>query len=180
MEYKVSGNLGIGCGEATLPELFQAHVILDILCADTEAISETFVELYKKGLSLRDIAKHTGKCKTMVRSHLLKAGIDLRPKEPTSVHQSWREPGKQRIRPYYGFCYFQGKVVPDPREYDNLLLIHRLWRQGNNPNRIADTLNKKKVLGRKSAGWNRNSVVLVLKRFEQGIISIKGDQYELR
>ncbi len=157
----------------------QPHVILSIFCSEVEAISETFVELYKKGLSLSEVAKQTGKCKTMVRSHLLKAGIDLRPKEPTPVHESWREPGKQRIRPYYGFCYFQGKVVPDPREYDNLLVIHRLWRSGTNPNRIADTLNKKKVPGRNSAGWNRNSVVLILKRFEQRIISIKGDQYEL-
>ena len=115
----------------------------------------------------------------MVRRHLLKAGIDLRPKEPTPVHQSWREPGKQRIRPYYGFCYFQGKVVPDLREYDNLLVIHRLWQAGANLNRIADTLNAKKIPGRNAPVWNRNSVVLVLKRFKQGIICIKGDQYEL-
>ena len=96
------------------------------------------------------------------------------------MHESWGETGKQRVRPYYGFCYFQGKIVPDPREYDNLLVIHRLWKSGMNPNRIADTLNEKKILGRNAPTWNRNSVVLVLKRFEQGIISIKGDQYELR
>jgi len=136
--------------------------------------------LYKKGLSLPDIAKQTGKAKSTVRAALLKAGIELRPKASLPVQATWREPGKRNIRPYYGFCYFQGRVVPDPREYENLLLIHRLWKQDTNPNRIAEILNAKKIPARSASLWNRNSVVLILERFEIGIISIKGDEYELR
>jgi hypothetical protein len=48
------------------------------------------------------------------------------------------------------------------------------------PGRIADTLNVKKILERNAKSWHRNSVVLILKRFEQKIISIDGDKYELR
>ena len=163
-----------------LPERRQAHRIIEISDAEKQRISETIVEMYRKGHSLPDIAKLLGKAKDTVRTALLKAGIELRPSVALPVHATWRDPGKRNIRPYYGFCYFQGRVAPDPREYDNLLLIHRLWKKGTNPNRIADMLNEKRIPGRSASSWNRNSVVLILKRFEDGIISIKGDQYELR
>lgn len=175
-----SGDVRNGSPDRTLPETLQAHKIIAFFDADSEGISENFVQLYQKGLSLREIAKQTGKAKSTVRDALLKAGIELRPKTAPPVHSSWRGSGRRGVRPYYGFCYFQGRVVPDPREYDNLVLIHRLWRSGANPNRIAATLNAKKVPARSAAAWNRNSVVLILKRFEQSIISIKGDHYELR
>lgn len=160
-------------------EHFQVHEIFDLPENPRVALSDEFAHLYRKGCSLPEIAKQTGRSKDMVRSALLRAGIDLRPKVALPVHMTWREPGKRNIRPYYGFCYFQGRVVPDPREYENLLLIHRLWKAKTNPNRIATLLNTKKIPARNASTWNRNSVVLVLQRFEQAIISIKGEKYEL-
>jgi hypothetical protein len=96
------------------------------------------------------------------------------------VHTAWREGGKRNIRPYFGFRYFQGAIVADQNEFEHLLFIHRLWKQGLNPNAIANKLNDKKVSARSASSWNRNSVVLILNRFEEKKIVIKGAKYELR
>ncbi len=90
------------------------------------------------------------------------------------------EGGKTNIRPPYGFCYFQGQVLPDQNEYENLILICRLWKADTNPNRISDLLNKKKAAPRIAKFWNRNSVVNILTRFEQKQIVLEGGELELR
>lgn len=104
----------------------------------------------------------------------------MRPNQAVPPATTWRSVGKRNIRPPYGFCYFQGKVVPDQREFPHLLLIHRLWKDRVNPNAIAEHLNAKKIAPRKASAWNRNSVVNILVRFKSKKIILKGDQYELR
>lgn len=134
-----------------------------------------------KGQSLTDISRQTGKAKDTVRNTLLKAGIELRPSTSLPTSKASRKFGKGKIRPYYGFCYFQGKIVPDPREFENLQLIHNLWLSGANPNRIAEILSAKKIPARSASKWNRNSVVNIITRFEKKqIILSKGGKYELR
>ncbi len=132
---------------------------------DQLGISKNFAELYRLGHSIPEISRLTGVTKTTIRDSIVCAS-----KTYLLVSKD----------PYYGFCYFQGKIVPDPREYENLLFIHRMWRAGTNPNRVATKLNAKRIAARSASAWNRNSVVLILERFEKGIISIKGDKYELR
>jgi len=115
-----------------------------------------------------------------VREILIKGGVEFRPKATTSIAEALRDSGKRNIHPYFGFCYFQGKLVPDQCEYVNLNTIYNLWKKGLNPNAIADHLNAKKILPRSASMWNRNSVVNILKRFESGIISLKGGHLEIR
>jgi len=171
----------IGSQFATLPEPLQAHKKTELSGAERLRISQFFVELYEKGLSLTDISRQTGKAKNTIRNALLRAGIELRPNISVPVAKALRESGKRNIRPYYGFCYFQGCITPDPREFENLVLIHRLWSSGTNPNRIADILNAKKIPARSASRWNRNSVVNIITRFEnKQIILTKGGKYELR
>ena len=95
-------------------------------------------------MSLADIARQTGKSKDAIREILHRAGIELRSNVSVPFSKATSD-SKKNIRPYYGFYYFQGKVTPDPREFENLVLIHRLWSADNNPNRIADMLNEKKI-----------------------------------
>ncbi len=175
-----SNSLTNGSQTLTSPELLQVHKKIELSGAEQTRISETFVELYRQGLSLTDIAKQTGKAKTSIRSHLLRAGIDLRSRVSVPVQTVIKEPGKRNIRPYFGFCYFQGKIVADPREYDHLLLINSLWKSGLNPNAIANRLNEKKIPARSATIWNRNSVVNILERFENGLIVSRGGQLELK
>lgn len=129
---------------------------------------------------MADISKQTGKAKSVIRDNLVKAGVELREKVAVPISKMKAEKGKTSIRPPYGFCYFQGSIVPDPKEYENLMLIYRLWKLNTNPNRISDTLNEKKIRPRTAKLWNRNSIVNILTRFEQKQIAFKGGQLELR
>lgn len=137
------------------------------------------MELYKNGHSLSEISKLTGKAKSAIRDSLIKSGIEFRQKSYPSIDLS-KSNGKTNIQPPYGFCYFQGQLVPDQKEYGHLMLIYNLWKQEANPNRIAEVLNEKKVMSRFSRAWNRNSVVNILNRFKENKIILKGGKLELR
>jgi hypothetical protein len=155
------------------------HKNIEISGAEKLRINAHIVDLYETGLSINEIRKQIGKPKTTIRSILVQSGIELRSSVPLPFKRARRESGKGSIRPYYGFCYFQGQVVADQREYENLLLIHRLWKKGANPNSIANQLNAKMIPARRASHWNRNSVVKIIKRFEDGLVALKGGQLEL-
>lgn len=158
----------------------QVHKKIELSSFDPQVISETYVELYRKGLSLSDISKQTGKSKSVIRRNLSRAGIELRSNIAISISKMKAEAGKTNIRPSYGFCYFQGQIVPDQNEYENLMLVYQMWKADTNPNRISDLLNEKKVAPRIAKFWNRNSIVNIITRFEQKQIILKGGQLELR
>ena len=61
-----------------------------------------------------------------------------------------------------------GGIVPDSREHGKPLLIRKLLKSESNPNRIANIPDEKKIKPRIASGWNRNSVVNILARFENG------------
>jgi len=154
-----------------LPEHLQIHKKIELSSFDPQVISETYSELYRKGLSLADISKQTGKSKSVIQRSLTRAGIELRSNVAAPISAIKAECGKTNIRPPYGFCYFQGQIVPDQNEYENLILIYRMWKADTNPNRISDQLNEKKVAPRIAKFWNRNSIVNILTRFEQKKLS---------
>ncbi|MBL7545131.1 MAG: recombinase family protein [Bdellovibrionaceae bacterium] len=169
-----------GSESQSLPEFYQPHKKIDLFHVQRQAIYLEFAELYKNGLSLSDIAKQTGKSKSVIRASLLRDGIELRGNvaPPAAILKSLS--GKSNTQPPYGFCYFQGKVVPDQKEYENLIFIYQLWKSGTNPNRIADRLTEKKIQPRLAKSWNRNSVINILNRFENKQIILKGGHLELR
>ena len=158
----------------------QIHKKIELSSFDPQVISETFAQLYNKGLSLKDISQQTGKAKSVIRENLARAGIELRSNVAIPISKMKSEGGKTNIRPPYGFCYFQGQIVPDQNEYENLMLVYRMWKADTNPNRISDLLNEKKVAPRIAKFWNRNSIVNIITRFEQKQIVLKGGQLELR
>ncbi len=143
-------------------------------------ISETFAQLYNKGFSLNHISQQTGKAKSVIRENLVRAGIELRSNVAIPISKMKSEGGKTNIRPPYGFYYFQGQIVPDQNEHENLIGYYRLWKADANPNRISDQMNEKKVSPRIAKFWNRNSSVNILNRFEQKQIVLKVGQLELR
>ena len=61
-----------------LPEHLQIHKKIELSSFDPQVISETFAQLYNKGLSLKDISQQTGKAKSVIRENLARAGIELR------------------------------------------------------------------------------------------------------
>lgn len=130
--------------------------------------------LYNKGMSLRDIAKELNISKTKVRSHLLKAGVELRPADPTPAEVARWRIRKTKAAPPFGYCYFQGETVKNPIEYDTLLKIHRQWKAGKNANEIARYLNAKKLKPRKAKEWHNKAVKKIVARFESKKIVITG------
>ena len=170
----------IGSQSHLLSERSQPAVNIELPESERPGISSQFAELYRKGLSLREIGKQTGKAKSVVRRRLITSGIKLRSHIAAPFSSKKKVPGKTNIRPPYGFCYFQGLIVPDQKEYGNLLLLYKLWKSNTNPNRISELLNEKKIPPRIAKCWNRNSVINIITRFENKLIVSKGDQLELR
>ncbi len=158
----------------------QIHKKIELSSYDSQVIIETYAELYRKGLSLSDISKQTGKSKSVIRENLARAGIELRSNVAIPISKMKTKEGKTNAQPPYGFCYFQGQIVPDQKEYENLMLIYQLWKTNTNPNRISDLLNEKKIVPRTAKFWNRNSIVNIITRFKQKQIIFKGGQLELR
>lgn len=176
----VSGNVGIGRESHLLSERSQPAVTIELPESERPGISPQFSDLYLKGHSLREIEQQTGTVKSVVRRRLLASGVKLRSHIAVPFSSKKKFTGKSNIRPPYGFCYFQGQIAPDQKEYGNLLLIYKLWKSNPNSNRISDLLNEKKIPPRTAKHWNRNSVINILNRFENKQIVSKGGQLELR
>ncbi|MDG0818058.1 RNA polymerase sigma factor sigma-70 region 4 domain-containing protein [Bdellovibrio svalbardensis] len=132
--------------------------------------------MFEKGLSLRDIGKELNISKTKVRSRLIKAGVLLRPKDPTPEEVTRWRIWKTKAPPPFGFCYFQGKQVKNPVEYDVLLKIHRQWKEGRDANEITHYLNAKRLKPRKAKVWHNKAVKKILERFESKKIAIEGKE----
>jgi site-specific DNA recombinase len=173
---KVFFNSVVEIGRRTILVSARAQVIetIPINVINPRDIIGEICDLYNKNLSLRDIAKQLNLSKTTVREHLIRAGVVLRPKDPTPEQVvRWRI-GKTKAPPPFGFCYFQGKLVKNPIEYDTLLKIHRQWKAGMGANELTRYLNTKKLKPRKAKEWHNKAVKKIVARFETKKIVIKG------
>lgn len=137
------------------------------------------MELYVNGLSIAEIGKRLGKGKTVVRNALAKQGVETRPKISRTFSSKGSAKGKTNLTLPFGFRYFQGEIVPDQQEHEAMLIIHQLWRTQTNPNKIAETLNSKKIAPRRAALWNRNSINRIIERFSNGTVILTDSSYEL-
>ena len=163
-----------------LSNTVEVHEIIKFRSLEFQTFSDKIVQLYKNGLSTTDIAKQVGKATSTINSILKKAKIEMRPNRLASFETTRKLVGKRAVRPPYGFCYFQGAVVPDQNEYAHLLLIYNLWKQEVTARNIAKHLNSKNIPPRIASKWSRDSVLLILKRFDSGLIVHKGGQLEIR
>ncbi len=99
-----------------------------------------------------------------LRAHKAK----LRPQDPIS-YDRWRQGrGKMRARPPYGFCYFQGQVIKDPKEYPSLQLIQSLWKQGTSISSIVRKLDEKGIKTRMKKPWSYNVIKSIIGRLQNG------------
>ena len=147
---------------------------------DVRILSELAV-LYEKGLSLREIAREIGCSKNGVRSSLLKGGHELRDQFSQATDKRGVSGGKQGALPFYGFCYFEGQIVRDPREFPTLQTIHNAWKKKLTIHQIANRLIQAGQLSRTGKLWSWAAVRNIVARFEQQIIVLhKGGKYEFR
>lgn len=143
--------------------------------------AKSIAEKYENGCSLRDLAKLFGYSKSKIRSNLKRQGLKPRDGATQATHKRSSKSGKQGALPYYGFCYFEGQIIKDPREFPILRLIHRQWSQGKSIHQINLELNRAKVLSRKGKTWSWAAIQNIVIRFEtKKIILSKGGNYEFR
>lgn len=138
------------------------------------------VDLYEKGLSLRDIAARTSISKSKVRHLLLSSGISLRETNKGCRRISSTTKSKLCSKPPYGFCFHEGRIVVHPKEYPHLLAIIARWKKGQALNSIAKWLNGKRVPSPMGKLWSFNSIDNIIKRIKNGHLVQKGEHYELR
>ncbi len=138
-------------------------------------------EMYKRGQSLLEIARHFDCSKHKVRTELKKAKVQTRASVTQATHKRRLKSGKQNALPYYGFCYFEGKIIKDPKEFPILSKIHSLHEQGKTIHQITQSLIKSKLPSRKGKIWSWAAVQNIVERFKQkNIILISGGEYEFR
>ena len=123
-------------------------------------ISEKTVQEYQKGQSIADIAKVLGRSKSFVKLRLERAGIEPREKLSQAPHVRRIKRGKQGARPYYGFCYLEGEIVKDPREFPTLVLIHERWASKKTIHEIVKELNRKAIPSRKGKSWKEHPRII--------------------
>ena len=88
-------------------------------------------------------------------------------RESIAQPTSRRGLGKQGALPYYGFCYSEGQIVRDPKEFPVLKLIHRLWQEEKAIHQITQELNRQKIPSRKGRRWSWAAVRNIVRRFVQ-------------
>ena len=120
--------------------------------------------MYKKGLSVSDIAAQTGIGRSSIYKSLRSNRHLLRP-QVSVPFERWRKGhGKTRNKPPYGWCFSQGELVKDPREYPVILLIESLWNQGRTVGEIVRELNGKGYRSRMGRDWGYGVVKGIIKR----------------
>lgn len=147
----------------------------------SEKDTKEILTKYQNGLSLKELSNIFGRSKSKIRKELIKHGITLRTNKAQATPLRPLKPERQGALPYFGFCYFQGKIIKDPREYPTLEVIYKYWKQGLSIHQINKELNHKKILSRTNKNWCWASIKKVVTRFEsQKIIYSKGGSLELR
>jgi len=64
----------------------------------------------------------------------------------------------------FGYAYLDGKLTVDPREYNVILKIQKLWQSGKAQRAIAQILNDQKIPTRHGKRWSHGVVGTILKR----------------
>lgn len=144
-------------------------------------MKENIAKLYKSGCSLQEVSDEFFLSKSRVRKELLRMKIELRPKGNFGATHVRPRFGKMSSEPFYGFCYFEGKIVKEPHEYPTLKKIYKLWKQKISSHHIMTKLNQAKIPTRMRKAWSWAGVQNIIARFEtKKIIETKGGQLELR
>ncbi|MGZ3772710.1 MAG: helix-turn-helix domain-containing protein [Pseudobdellovibrionaceae bacterium] len=155
------------------------HDIIENCCRPQARIIEILAPLFKQNLSVTEIAEQTGIKRTTVWETLKHYEKELRV-HCVIPYERWRKGHKRTgARPPYGFCFLQGEVVRDPKEYPTLLLIHNLWTRGSEIMSIVASLSDKKIKSRTGKEWSYGVIKAIGKRFDSGAVAFQGSKLVL-
>jgi hypothetical protein len=113
------------------------HDFIEFFQNSPERIFAVCAPFYLQGRSLKEIVDLTGFPYSTIRSQLVAGGLTLRTNKSVSSSEILRQRFKNSAPPPYGYCYLEGRLQKDPREYPILQIIDQQRRQGQNPTAIA-------------------------------------------
>ncbi len=130
-------------------------------------------------MSITDIEQQTGLKRTSIWK-ALKAHDQSLPSKQTVPYARWRKGHKRTgARPPYGFCFLQGELVRDPKEYPTLLLIHNLWTRGSDIMSILSALSDRGLKSRTGKEWSYGVIKSIGQRIESGAIVLQSGKLML-
>lgn len=170
----------IGADSAAFRNDGAPHDFIQLAIPNSAPFRRKAIELYEKGLSLREVAAELNLSKTKVRKTLLQVGVQLREWTLDPKSSNWRIRGKQARKPPYGFRYFEGVLTQDQREYPVLREILRRWKAGESLCSIAATLNEKGIPSAYKKAWSDNAVKYIIQSAKDGRLVERDGKYELK
>lgn len=170
----------LGDPRTSISEHWQPLESIEFVVSEKTDFSKEFVEKYQNGFSVGEIAAEYGCSKHKILIALKRHHVSMRPKVAFKTTEARRYGGKSASKPYYGFCYFEGKLTKHPNEFPVLQLIHRMWQHGKSAHYINLELDKRRFKSREGCQWSWAAIQNIIKRFEEKkIVLHKGGRYEL-
>ena len=158
----------IGCPKATTRNNGSPLDFIEFFQKRSTQLIDIVGPLYRNGLSISDIEAQTGLKRHSIWKALRAHKKELRPQDPVPFER-WRQGrGKMKARPPFGYCYFQGVVIKDPKEYPTLQLIQSLWQQGMSISSIVRKLDEKGIKTRMKKQWSYNVIKSIIARLQGG------------
>ncbi|MBL7555325.1 MAG: hypothetical protein JNM24_05845 [Bdellovibrionaceae bacterium] len=167
-----SGNDKIGRHLPITCNLVQVHDFIEISIHLISQENNEFKAFYEQGHSIQEVADRLGFPFTTVRSHLVRMGVTLRPNKSVSFLGNQRQTFKSGAPPPYGFCYLDGQLQKDPREYPILQIIETQRQLGRTPTEIARILQGRKLKTRHGKIWNQAHVFNIVKKLKNKQITL--------
>lgn len=156
-----------GVGNPIICNLSQAHDFITFERKDFNYQFSLFAPLYEKGLSVSSISDQTGYALSTIHNCLKKGGLTLRSSTKGNLSDKKRQHFKKFGPPPYGYCYLDGQLTKDPREYPVLQIISQQWALKKSLVDIAAYLNSKKLKTRSLKIWRPPIILKIVNRLEE-------------
>lgn len=177
--YSIFKLLKNGCPSRLISNNCRSLDIIEFFPKTVPRIIEIVAPLHNEGMSITDIEQQTGIKRTSIWK-ALKAQDQSLPSNQAILYARWRKGHKRTgARPPYGFCFLQGELVRDPKEYPTLLLIHSLWTRGSDIVSILSALGDRGLKSRTGKEWSYGVIKSIAQRIESGAIVLESGKLML-